>query len=87
MNPKPSNRKKKTVKANPERVLDRFEEKMWSLRPDAELKALMREAMAATGTSRQQLIFQCIRQELESVVGKIAEDRKAALSGFGKKPK
>jgi hypothetical protein len=50
----------------------------WSLKPPSELKKMMAEARRATGTPRQQLIFECIRRELPDVVRQILEERQNA---------
>lgn len=59
-------------------------EKTWTLRPSKELQAAIAEAIKATGSPRQKLIFECIRRELPGVVLRIERERKVAMKSFGK---
>jgi spore coat polysaccharide biosynthesis predicted glycosyltransferase SpsG len=73
---KKQQRRERTIKTKTQ------EAQGWSLKPDDELKELMAEAMLATGTPRQQLIFECIRRELPEVVKLIVQERQAAQKAF-----
>lgn len=63
-------------------MADKKRQETWTLKPSEDLQKAIEEAMAATGTPRQQLIFECIRRELPGVVRQIAQERKEALKTF-----
>lgn len=55
---------------------------VWSVDPDPELKQMMEDAIRATGKSTSDLIRECVRENLEDVVKKLAEQQAQALRDF-----
>lgn len=54
----------------------------WTIRPDDELRELMRKAIASTGKARGTLIKMVVRKELPGLTRQIAEAQREASSEF-----
>lgn len=55
----------------------------WSLRPPEDLVEFVDRAMAATGESKQQIVFACVRQALPDVVDRYLKARQVAEQKYG----
>jgi hypothetical protein len=58
----------------------------WTLRAPDDVQELIEAAMAATGWSRQRLIFEVVRRELPAVVRAVAAEQAIAARKFEERP-
>ena len=56
--------------------------KTWTLRPTESIRALVEDAMKATGKKRQTIILEVIQQWLPELVRRKAQERKEAEQRF-----
>lgn len=61
------------------------EETFWTLRPEDDLKKSMAAAMEATGSERQAIIFDCIREMLPEIVRRTKARRDEAAKFFDRR--